>query len=170
MVEGYTGIDNGRPHWDPSRGDEHKLGYSRCRTFDIDGVYEYVTRTVPHDSVLRDYYIVGYDVGELLRPAIGTSRLVSGVHTSYISNEEAIALQMAASRLSIIGVPFDIITVITGYLTALTSEDYCECRDYVSICRDLLKDLKWKTIIRPEHNADLHPQLYIVTEDCRCCN
>ena len=170
MSDGYAGVDNGRPHWNPSNSNQHKPGYSQWRTFGIDGVYEYVTRTVPHDSVLRDYYIVGYDVGEILRPAIGTSRLVSSVQPSYISNEESIALQMASSRLSIIGVPFDIITLITGYLTALTSDDYYEYRDYTSICNDLLVDPKWKTIIHPEHNTDLHPQLYIVTEDCRCCS
>jgi hypothetical protein len=155
MVTGIDCINDGEPHWD-------ECGFTVSKSFIIDGV-PFVTRSGTHDDeTLHDCYIVGVDIEQIDVSKHGRPT-VEHICTKYVTNQhrDTIALQMAAIRLTAIGIPFDIVTLITKYITS---------PDYEYECGLLLTDPKWKTIITSDLNEDLKPQLYVLTDDCSCCS
>ena len=153
MATGVEFINNGNPHWD-------NHGYSSEKSFELNGS-TFVTRSATHDNTLNDYYIVGVNRGSVLNGRRGISD-VGSVFIKCMNDRQLddASLIMISSRLTTIGIPLDIISMITKYLY---SPDYRQCDI-------LLTDPKWSTIIHPEHNPHLEPQLYVLTDDCSCCS
>jgi hypothetical protein len=153
MAEGVEFINDSNPHWDAH-------GYSSMKSFTLNGS-TFVTRSATHDNTLNDYYIVGVDRGSVTNSRGGISD-VGSVFIKCMSNRQLddATLIMISSRLTTTGIPLDIILMITKYLY---SPDYRQCDI-------LLTDPKWSTIIHPEHNPHLEPQLIVLTDDCSCCS